>query len=255
MATASPRHMPAGPGIELWIATAAEDAWFAARAGVLTPGEHAELARIRSEAKRWRAMSARILLREALSSMCGGSVEPAAWRFRALPDGKPEVAGGLPQLQFSVSHTDEMAVVAVSREARLGVDVEALDRAVGEDVIEAFLAPDELRAIAASECAQRHNQFLRLWTLKEAYTKLIGAGLNADFAAIAFDLDETKLCATAFGDADAQFASFVVPAGAARCQVSLAVAAPAELDQTNLMAHATKTVKGAHESAPERKSC
>jgi phosphopantetheine--protein transferase-like protein len=208
----------------LWTATPAEDDWLDARADALSRRERAELASIRSPGTRRRAISARILLRLALSQACGGSVPPSAWRFCAGPDGKPEIASGLPQLHFSVSHGEELAVVAVSRDRPLGVDVEELDQGVNEAVISDFLSPAEQQAMACDR-ALRANQFLRLWTLKEAYSKLVGNGLAADFARIEFDIAEPELRATPYGQADAQFVTFVARTASRQCQVSLAVAA------------------------------
>jgi phosphopantetheinyl transferase len=165
-----------------------------------------------------------VLLRTALSRACGGSIAETSWRFGTLPGGKPVTAAGLPRLHFSVSHTDEIAVVAVSPDRELGVDAELLDQAIGEDVIAAFLSADEQRAIGG-EPALRATRFVRLWTLKEAYTKLLGDGLAADLSRIDFDPVEPRLRATPYGHADAQFETFVLEAPPQRWQVSLAAGA------------------------------
>jgi len=211
-------------GVELWTASPATDAWLDSHAEVLTPAEHEEFAAIRAPGARRRAMSARIMLRLALSQACGNCLPPSAWRFRAGPEGKPEIAEGLPRLHFSVAHGDELAVVAVSRHRPLGVDVEELDRDVSEAVIDAFLSPAEQQALTSAK-GRRANEALRLWTLKEAYTKLVGNGLSAEFSQIEFDLTEPKLRAAPYGHADAQFVTFVIRTGARQCQVSVAVAA------------------------------
>jgi phosphopantetheinyl transferase len=222
------RLVAGGPAIagvvpELWIATEAADPWLEARADVLASSERLELVRIRSETQRWRALSARILLREALTQACDCRVPASAWRFVAPPNGKPEIAEELPQLHFSVSHVDALAVVAVSRDRPLGVDAEMLDQPVSEDVIAGFLSANERRLISDSDRTLRVKQFLRLWTLKEAYTKLIGEGLGTDFATIEFAIDTPTLRTSAHRHADARFETFEFPCRAGKCQISLAI--------------------------------
>jgi len=214
-----------GSGAELWTAPPACDGWLESRAEVLSQAECSEFGALRLPGVRRRARSARILLRLALSRACGDDLPPAAWQFRIGTGGKPEVADGLPRLHFNVAHSEELAVVTVSRQRPLGVDVEELDQDVSETMIEAFLAPSEQRALA-SLTGRRANHFLRFWTLKEAYTKLIGNGLSADFSRIEFEIAQPMLRATPYGYADAQFATFVVRTAARYCQLSLAIAAP-----------------------------
>jgi 4'-phosphopantetheinyl transferase len=79
----------------------------------------------------------------------------------------------------------------------LGVDVMRLALPRGESLatfIDTFaeqLAPAERAALASTSPAAgaRLERFFRLWTLKEAYTKALGAGLGFDFARLACELD------------------------------------------------------------------
>jgi 4'-phosphopantetheinyl transferase len=86
------------------------------------------------------------------------------------------------------------------RAGSLGVDVMRLALPRGESLasfIDTFaeqLAPAERAALAATSPANagagaRLERFFRLWTLKEAYTKALGAGLGFDFARLACELD------------------------------------------------------------------
>ena len=103
--------------------------------------------------------------------------------------GKPYVAADLPQIQFSVSHNDIASVVAISRTAVVGVDIERLDQEINEFLIAIFCSGYEriqLRRMSKEECTLA---FLKLWTLKEAYTKMVGFGFLEDFSALEFEFE------------------------------------------------------------------
>ena len=124
-----------------------------------------------------------VVARGVLRSLLGRYLrcDPHSLEFSYGHGGKPELpapASG-PHLGFNLAHSGSVALIAVARGRRVGVDVEAL-RAVPEwDRIARhhFSAREnrELRALAPDE---RHKAFLRGWTRKEALVKAIGAGLD-----------------------------------------------------------------------------
>ncbi|KAL9257193.1 hypothetical protein AKJ16_DCAP05637 [Drosera capensis] len=65
----------------------------------------------------------------------------------------------------------------------IGIDVEEKDRVMKSDVLSfsrRFFCPDEvehLAAISDSQC--QRQEFIKLWTLKEAYVKALGRGFSA----------------------------------------------------------------------------
>ncbi len=85
--------------------------------------------------------------------------------------GKPELAGGGPQI--SLSHTRGAVACAVS-DAPVGVDVEPLGRQIRDwgRLAERFYAPEEQSYAGSPE------RFLEVWTRKEAYLKRDGRGLS-----------------------------------------------------------------------------
>ena len=200
--------------VELWIADAASAEWLTSHIHVLSEAERAEFAAIAQPAARWIAMSARITLRVALSDAVDGAIAPCEWEFVKGANGKKQVAAHQPQIHFSVSHNDEAAVVAISRYHALGIDIEANGTEANEDVIEMFFSAAE--AASLDKNAQRRSaQFTRFWTLKEAYTKMTGEGLSADFATIEFDATEN----TMIGNSTASFETFTI----ANNQIALAI--------------------------------
>ncbi|MEJ8668274.1 4'-phosphopantetheinyl transferase superfamily protein [Streptomyces sp. MS1.AVA.1] len=76
-----------------------------------------------------------------------------------------------------------MLVVGVARGRRIGVDVEASDRSLlAPGLAEKFCHPEELAELCGLPPAERNLRLVRLWTLKEAYTKALGVGLAHDFS-------------------------------------------------------------------------
>jgi 4'-phosphopantetheinyl transferase len=92
--------------------------------------------------------------------------------------GKPALHDG--ELKFNLSHTGEVAVLAVTVGHDVGVDIERA-RSWSDPVRFArrFLAPAEACAVAALPARERCEALTRLWTAKEAYVKALGTGLAA----------------------------------------------------------------------------
>jgi phosphopantetheinyl transferase len=151
---------------------------------VLTDQDWDSFFALRDATARRSAIAARILLRLSLSRATGRKIAPGAWQFTKTSHGKPRVGDNLPDLSFSVSHVDEIAIVAVSSSLQVGIDVEAIDQELNSGLIEDFCHSKEKPALSGLPTNQKTREFLRLWTQKEAYTKLVGLGHSMDFAAI-----------------------------------------------------------------------
>ncbi|MFF9473093.1 4'-phosphopantetheinyl transferase family protein [Streptomyces roseolus] len=91
-------------------------------------------------------------------------------------------------LDYSVAHTAHWILVAVVTDGLVGVDMEELPGSPPSPRLEAkSLTARERALLADTSPADRPKAFLRLWTRKEAATKLTGHGLATPFA----DLDTT----------------------------------------------------------------
>jgi 4'-phosphopantetheinyl transferase len=107
--------------------------------------------------------------------------EPQAVRFRYSPRGKPAVAypadGGL---TFSVAHSSELALIACTTQADIGVDVEQVrEHPFWLDVARRYFSQKELALVEAQPPGERSRCFLQIWTFKEAYGKALGEGVGA----------------------------------------------------------------------------
>ena len=90
--------------------------------------------------------------------------------------GKPYFTDNV-HLHFNISHTKGMGVVIVDDQP-CGVDVEVL-KSVKLSMAKRFFTDDELNWILESMDEEvRIERFFRVWTGKEAYTKMLGCGLT-----------------------------------------------------------------------------
>ncbi len=104
---------------------------------------------------------------------------PDSLRFRSGLLGKPELVSVPPErtLHFNLSHTRTIALLALSMNTEVGVDVEDI-KPIENGVAERYFSPAELTALAALEGEQWLRGFYNCWTRKEAILKAEGVGLK-----------------------------------------------------------------------------
>jgi 4'-phosphopantetheinyl transferase len=145
---------------------------------------------------RQRFVHGRGLLRTILSWYAGA--DPAALDFGYGAQGKPELetAAGSPPLRFSCSRTAGLALYAITRDRRVGIDIEAVRPLPDVDDLARWCCAD--RECAALQRLPRHvreEAFLRTWTVKEAYAKAVGAGLALGVDRVEVAIPERGPCA------------------------------------------------------------
>ena len=92
----------------------------------------------------------------------------------------------------SLTHTNDAVVAAASPDAaRLGVDVERLDRTVRAGALaRRYFAPGEADELGRLAPNRRREAFLRAWTLKEAWGKATGMGVPRALPLVAFPMHD-----------------------------------------------------------------
>jgi 4'-phosphopantetheinyl transferase len=153
---------------------------------LLDAREHTHAAARRDDARR-RYVVAHGELRRILASHTGTAPRAIAYAYLCGVCGSHE--HGRPSLatiagsndaapSFSLSHSGDVAVVAIAPEP-VGVDVERVrPRRYLDAVARRVLRDDEFARWAARPEADRLDAFLRVWTAKEAYLKLLGVGIT-----------------------------------------------------------------------------
>lgn len=143
-------------------------------AAMLTDEEtsRAEKFRFPEDAVRW--ISYRSSLRRILGAVLGTS--PREVPIHLSESGKPCLAPPFENIHFSLSHVDALALIAISHDGPVGIDVESKARA--RDLLgcePSFCHPDELLELPVPSDA-RSEKLLELWTMKEAALKSLGTG-------------------------------------------------------------------------------
>jgi 4'-phosphopantetheinyl transferase len=153
----------------------------------LSEGERTRARRFGTLALRERYIMGRGMLREILGEALSAS--PASIAIVRGERGRPQLAGE-PVLDFNVTHTHYVAMIAMARGVRVGVDVERLDRQINTaGIARKFLTDSERANLAAVDTDDaRRRSVLSLWTCKEAMSKATGDALSAPFAAISVAL-------------------------------------------------------------------
>lgn len=149
--------------------------------GLLDAADLAHAGRFRHARDRELATASRALQRLALAWAAGGaSVDPARLQFARIGHGRPEAVAppAARALRFSVANTTGLVACAVSRHGWPGVDVEPVRAEVAAELVQTCLSPRERAAYLDLPAARRPYRFARLWTLKEAYLKALGIGLD-----------------------------------------------------------------------------
>jgi len=157
---------------------------------LLDAGERHRYARFLRDEDRARYLAAHALARLVLAGHLGVAAPALAFeavcrRCGAGDHGKPrlDTAGG--GIEFSLSHSGARVVLAVARDAAVGVDVERLNaRRDFAALIPAVLSAAEQPSVAALPAAERAGAVLRYWTRKEALLKATGDGLSVAPAAL-----------------------------------------------------------------------
>jgi 4'-phosphopantetheinyl transferase len=146
----------------------------------------AEMDRCRKMARlmdRRRFLSVRGALRKILSGYLQIPAPSIAISYSS--SGKPflEPVSRRPErLHFSVSHAADIALIAVGRDSVVGVDIERVRRLQArDDVLADFFSSQERDWVHAHADEGKDDAFFRVWTRREATSKVFGMGLVESF--------------------------------------------------------------------------
>lgn len=128
------------------------------------------------ERDRVRFVAAHVALRELLAEKLQ---QPAhTLQFDTGQFGKPYLPRS-PTCHFNLTHSEDLALIAVSHRSEVGVDIERLrDLRDAEGLVERHFSPSEQRAWREVPFRERAAAFHQTWARKEAVVKALGWGLN-----------------------------------------------------------------------------
>jgi 4'-phosphopantetheinyl transferase len=151
-----------------------------ALAAVLDPGER-EAASKRVGAVRDRYVVAHGALRTVLAHVAGGApgglvIGRACGHCGDPRHGRPTLAGS--DVEFNLSHSEGIALIACTRGVRVGVDVEVVrPRALLPKLAQRVLDDAGYQAWLARPETEQLGVFIQEWTAREAYLKGLGLGI------------------------------------------------------------------------------
>lgn len=162
-------------GVHIWRAALDEAGWPDAERLPAPERERAASFLREEPGRRW--VAARWALRRVLE---GYLEEPAAEIELELGEnGKPSLRDRN-GIEFNLSHSNGLALVAVAEGREVGVDVELIEP--GRDLValaERALDPDDVAAVRAASESERPAVFYAAWTRYEARLKCLGASLQS----------------------------------------------------------------------------
>jgi len=146
---------------------------------LLSPEERERAARFHFEQHRRHYLIAHIALHKVLAGYL--PVEPAQLYFELGGNGKPKLPQALAPsgLDFNLSHSNEMALIAVGRYGEIGVDIEYVKPDFQfQEIAERFFTAQEVAAMRRLPPDLQREAFFKCWTSKEAFLKAKGTGLS-----------------------------------------------------------------------------
>jgi len=154
---------------------------------VLTNDERQRFASVRNVTMQATMVTTRSVLRTLLSRylavMRGQEMTAVMVPLTTNRYGKPILMpnDGQQEVMFNVTHTQHMALIAVTATGNVGIDCEYLPKLEQyEQVARRFFSHNEQRMLRDLPLHQRQLAFMKGWTRKEAYLKARGMGMSLD---------------------------------------------------------------------------
>jgi len=143
---------------------------------ILTPDELTRVDRFVTDELRRRALASRAATRLLLAQSTG--IGPQSIEFRVGDHGKPFLASP-DRPHFNLSHSRDLALLAISQSDEVGIDVEWRDdRPDFEAIAEHCFADSERLAMRILPPSKLRELFYEFWCCKEAYLKAVGTGIS-----------------------------------------------------------------------------
>lgn len=158
--------------IDLWQFSLEEElsgAW-----NILNADERSRTNRFYFNHHKRRFSTARATIRIILGRYLNSA--PERIEFTYSEHGKPEVQNSQ-KLQFNLSHSGDLAILAVGKGYPMGVDLEQFSARPFDGIANNLFSPSELEEFRKIPKALKPAVFFHVWAQKEAFIKASGLGL------------------------------------------------------------------------------
>lgn len=104
---------------------------------------------------------------------------PSVIQFEENDYGKPFLRENKKKIYFNLSHSHEIALLAVSKKRQVGVDIEFIRTNFEEiNIVEQIFSTPEIETLQSLPKNLKTKAFFDCWTRKEAFIKAVGQGLS-----------------------------------------------------------------------------
>ncbi len=133
----------------------------------------------------------RYALKKILADKSGLDLESIF--IQSLKGQKPS-AGDDCGIDFNVSHSDTDSVICVSQNYDVGIDLEPVSSAMFcSELSDSIFTLKEKEIFHSLLSEEKKKFFLKCWTAKEAYCKLLGYGITENFKNLEITLDQDSM--------------------------------------------------------------
>lgn len=142
---------------------------------VLNSEEQARADRFYFSRHKRRFATGRSMMRVILSRYLNTAPERLEFTYNTY--GKPEVINAQ-KLQFNISHTDDLALLAIGKGFPMGVDIELYSARPYDGIARSLFSNQEMLEFEKVPNALKPAIFFHVWSQKEAFIKACGLGLS-----------------------------------------------------------------------------
>jgi 4'-phosphopantetheinyl transferase len=160
---------------------------------ILSPDERLRAERFHRQIDRDNFILTRGTLRTIIAQYL--SISSAKINFVYSAYGKPSIdeKQNYHDLRFNLSHSNEIALLAITRGCEIGIDIEFIRKDFATwEIAEDYFSEKELEMLRALPEHLQTRAFFNCWTRKEAYIKALGEGLSHPLNKFAVSLTPGK---------------------------------------------------------------
>ncbi len=134
-----------------------------------------KISKLRYDKDKRLSLAAGILLSDALKSY---GISEKNCRYKVSEFGKPYL-GDYPDINFSLSHSGDLAALIIGRDGICGIDVERIKHFPSkEKVSKRFFNQKDFELLNSLDGEEADRYFARVWTRTESYAKMTERGLD-----------------------------------------------------------------------------
>jgi len=190
--------------VDLWLISPKQisDAGIQHLKSLITDEELAKITTFKNSSAQKTSLVSRAMCRLVLSQYTHTPAQ--THQFTLNRHGKPSLLNNPRQLRFNLSHNEDLVIMAICIEDSIGCDIENPTRKVSIDPItRRYFSSQEHKMLTSKEGKDKNDAFFKIWTLKEAFVKATGVGINLGLDSFHFlynEIDSRQNIRVCFND-------------------------------------------------------